>query len=107
MRFAALQGDFGRSVLARHPQLRGIDSLVVVEPAAAGRPERILTRSDGALRIASYLGGAWRLLAVLRIIPRPLRDVLYDAFARVRYRLFGRLDVCAVPPPEFRGRFVT
>ena len=56
--------------------------------------------------LASRLGGAWRLLAVLRLIPRPLADWLYDAIARNRYRLFGRTEACMMPPPQWRDRFI-
>ena len=53
-------------------------------------------RSEAALRILEQLPG-WRWTALLRAIPRPLRDRLYDIVARNRYRWFGRLDVCILP----------
>lgn len=105
-RFAPLQGEYAAGVLARHPELDGIDSLVLVEPTRSGVGERSSVRSEGALRVASLLGGAWKAVQVLRILPRPLRDSVYDAFARRRYRLFGRYDACSVPPPEVRERFL-
>ena len=105
LRFAALQGEYGRSVLARHVGLRGVDSLVLVE-SSAGEAERVLVRSGAVLGLARYLGGLWRLLLVLRIVPRPLRDGLYDLFARYRYRWFGRRDACAVPDAAQRSRFI-
>ena len=49
---------------------------------------------------------AWHLLTVLALIPRPLRDWAYDVLARRRYRLFGRLDACPVPPPDVRDSFL-
>lgn len=105
MRFAPLQGEFARDVFARHPELRGADSLVLVE--SPGRPEeRVATRSEAVLRIAAYIGGSWRVLALFRIVPRAVRDAGYTLFARFRYRLFGRYDTCAVPSPEERSRFV-
>lgn len=106
IRFAALQSDYAAAVRARHPGLEGIDSVVLVEPAADGSGERVRVRSDAALRVASYLGGPWRLLAVFRVVPPALRDLLYDAFARVRYRLFGKYDSCMIPPKEVRDRFL-
>ena len=105
MRFAQLQGAFARDVLARHSEVRGVDSLILIEHLA-GVEERLFVRSDAALRIAEYLGGTWRLARPLRLVPRPLRDWGYDLFARYRYRLFGRYDACPVPPPEVRARFL-
>ena len=107
MRFAPLQGAFAREVLQRHPALHDVDSLILVdaEPAAgAGTPP--LVRSDAILAIADYLGWPWRAAAVLRLVPRALRDWGYDLFARHRYRLFGRYDSCPLPDATVRARFI-
>jgi predicted DCC family thiol-disulfide oxidoreductase YuxK len=104
MRFAALQSEYGRAVIARHPELRDVDSIVFLE--SEGVRERAHVRSDAALRVISYLGGAWKLLLVGRLIPRRLRDFMYDLFARYRYRFFGKYDSCLLPPPEVRSRFI-
>ena len=106
MFFAALQSDYGKSVLARHPELAGIDSLVYVEPLEFAYLERVFVRSDAALRIASYLGGPWKLFLLGYIVPRSIRDYLYDQFARRRYRWFGKYDTCPLPAPEVRARFL-
>jgi predicted DCC family thiol-disulfide oxidoreductase YuxK len=106
IRFAPLQGDFAREVFARHPEVRDVDSLILVETDAGTGHECVSVRSDGALRTASRLGGVWRAAAVLRIVPRPIRDAFYDAFAKVRYRVFGRLDECPLPSAEHRSRFL-
>ena len=104
MRFAALQSDYGQAVLERHPELRGVDSVVFVESLAGG--ERVHIRSDAALKVAAYLGGFWKLLLAAKVVPRSLRDYLYDLFARNRYKLFGKYDTCMLPPPEVRSRFL-
>jgi predicted DCC family thiol-disulfide oxidoreductase YuxK len=105
MRFAPLQGDFAVGVLARHPECRGIDSLILVEPAhPAG--ERIAVRSAALLGLAAYLGGPWRAATLLRIVPRAIRDWAYDRFASVRYRVFGRFDSCPLPSADQRTRFL-
>ena len=59
-----------------------------------------------ALWILRELGGAWRAAAMLRVLPRWLRDPGYDLVARTRYRLFGRYDACPLPDPRHRGRFL-
>ena len=106
MRFATLQGDFARGVMARHPQLAGVDSLVLVERDATNGGETVYVRSTGAIRLARHLGGAWHLARVLAIVPRFVRDWGYDLFARFRYRVFGRYDACPLPSPEQRERFI-
>jgi predicted DCC family thiol-disulfide oxidoreductase YuxK len=103
MRFAALQSDYGMGVVERHPELRGVDSVVYVE--RAGGVERVSVRSDAALKVAAYLGGFWKVFLAAKVMPRGLRDYFYDLFARNRYRLFGKYDTCMLPPPEVRSRF--
>jgi predicted DCC family thiol-disulfide oxidoreductase YuxK len=106
MRFAALQSDYGVSVVERHPELRNVDSVVYVEKTAGAGGERVFMKSDAALRVASYLGGFWKLFLAAKVMPRPLRDYFYDLFARNRYKLFGKYDTCLLPPPEVRSRFL-
>lgn len=105
LRFAALDSDFARGVIARHPGLQDLDSMVFVQNP--DRPdERIAVRSAAALQVLSYLGGPFRLLLAARLIPAGLRDWLYDRFAAIRYRLGGRHDTCPVPSPDVRSRFL-
>ena len=63
-------------------------------------------KSAAAIRVAGHLRGAWRLLALAKYFPRPIRDYLYDVIARNRYHWFGRRDVCMVPTPELAARFI-
>jgi predicted DCC family thiol-disulfide oxidoreductase YuxK len=105
MKFAPLQGEFAKAVRARHPELAGVDSFVLVE-RGAGSGERVSVRSEATFAIARYLGGPWRLAEILRVVPRFLRDWAYDQFARYRYRLFGRHQTCPVPDPAVRERFL-
>ena len=106
LKFATLQGDFAREVIRRHPELDGVDSLVLVERDAVSGRENVYVRSDGALRVARYLGGAWNLTRAVVVVPRFLRDSAYDGFARIRYRVFGRYNSCPIPSPEQRARFI-
>lgn len=106
MRFAALQSDFAKSILQRHPSLQGIDSIVLVEPASSDEGERVFVRSAAALRVAAYLGGPWKLLCGASIVPAPIRDFCYDMIARYRYRIFGKYDSCMIPSAATRARFI-
>jgi predicted DCC family thiol-disulfide oxidoreductase YuxK len=106
LRFAALQGAFGTEVRARHPELEGVDSVIWVDPPSNGRADRVLVRSDAAIRVAGYLGGWFNLVRLGRLLPRFVRDGLYDAIARHRHRLLGSGPSCLVPAPEVRERFL-
>ena len=105
LRFAALQGEFGAAVRARHPELDWGMSVVWIEPAGQGE-ERVLTRSDAALRVAKYLGGWFALGRVGAWVPRRLRDGVYDLIASHRHRLLASGPSCLVPHPSVRSRFL-
>lgn len=102
-RFAALQSGFARTILQRHGfHPSRLDTVIVVlEHQQAG--ERLLVKSDAALYIARRLRMAARLFGIL---PRFLRDLLYDVVARWRYRIWGKSDTCMVPDAGQRSRFI-
>jgi predicted DCC family thiol-disulfide oxidoreductase YuxK len=56
--------------------------------------------------MAAGLGLPFSLVSALRLIPRALRDPLYELVARNRYRIAGRRNACFVPTPEHRSRFI-
>lgn len=101
IRFVAIQSPEGRELARRH----GIDpdapeSFLFVEDGKAW------PKSDGVLALVEHLSGPARLLKLGRVLPKALRDWLYDRLARNRYRLFGRKDTCGLPDPAQRHRFV-
>lgn len=99
-RFASMQSESGRALLSAH----GLDaddpaSFLLIEEGVAW------TDTDAIRRVLSGLGGAWRSAALIALVPRPLRDPLYRAIARNRYRWFGT-TACAVPTESERSRFL-
>ena len=103
--FAPLQGETAAAVRRRQPQLEGVDSMVFVRDAG-GAGERAFVRTTGVLAALDALGGFWRVLSWLRVVPRPLRDGIYDAVAARRYRWFGKFDSCRLPAPGQAARFL-
>jgi predicted DCC family thiol-disulfide oxidoreductase YuxK len=99
-RFAPLQSRLGRDLLSRFDLDAGLGSVVLVENG------RAYQRSDAALRLARGLGGLWGLLSWAVVIPRPVRDAIYDLIARNRYRWFGKSQTCRMPTPGLTNRFL-
>jgi predicted DCC family thiol-disulfide oxidoreductase YuxK len=104
LRYAPLQGARFREILARHPGLAEIDSIVVVENS--GPEETVHTFSNASLAALSKLPGLWKAVVLLRLIPRFLRDAVYRLIAENRYRIWGRNDTCRLPGPEERDLFL-
>ena len=64
------------------------------------------TRSTAALKTARLLNGLYPLLYIAIIIPRFLRDAVYDLISRKRYKWFGKRNTCMMPSPELAKRFI-
>lgn len=99
-RFAPLQGRTAQERVPATLDPRTAQTVIFEEGG------RFRVRSDAALAILSGLGGAWRLMTLLRMIPRPVRDAVYDLVADNRNRWFGRRAACRVPEPHERDRFL-
>ncbi|MEO9947670.1 MAG: DUF393 domain-containing protein [Roseobacter sp.] len=61
---------------------------------------------EAVIHAGEHFGGWGRLVSVLRIVPKPLRNWLYQRVARNRYAMFGRGDICALPDPAFQRRLI-
>jgi predicted DCC family thiol-disulfide oxidoreductase YuxK len=98
--FLSLQSPQAAELLAPSGGARSGESIVLLDYGHR------FERSDAALYIALGLRGPWPLAFALILIPRALRDAVYDWIARNRYRWFGRLAACPLPPPRLRERFL-
>ncbi len=99
--FASLQSPVAERILGPGIEQGGrLGSVVLV---ADGKTYR---KSSAALRTAWRLDGLWPLLAVFLVIPRPIRDWLYDWIGSRRYRMFGKRDVCWIPNSDLTERFL-
>ena len=100
-RFASLQSEYGKTILQKHRlPTDSFGTFVLVES------DIVFTKSTAALRIVKSLTGMWPLLYVAIIIPRFLRDAIYNLVARNRYKWFGRRDSCWLPKIDWRERFM-
>ncbi|MDQ3490131.1 MAG: thiol-disulfide oxidoreductase DCC family protein [Acidobacteriota bacterium] len=100
-KFAPLQSTVGWELLNKYKvETSKADSVVVIDDG------RVYLRSDGALHVAGKLDKPWSWLSFLIIVPRPIRDFIYRLLAKYRYRLFGKKDVCMIPTPELKQRFL-
>jgi predicted DCC family thiol-disulfide oxidoreductase YuxK len=100
-KFASLQGNYGQETLKKFGLPgRNPNSFILLEG------EHIYTHSTGALRLFRHLGGVWKLLYGFIIVPRFIRDGLYNFIARNRYRWFGKSASCYLPNAALQDRFL-
>lgn len=105
LRFAALQSLLGRSLV----QAAGGDPDILATLYAfvnGPRGPQARVRSRAVLTAVAALGGIYRPIGFLRIVPAFVLDPCYRLVARLRYRVFGRHDTCMLPTPEQRDRFL-
>lgn len=100
-KFGTLQSPQAQQIL-RHLQLSTEDyeTFLLLDGG------KLFTKSTAAIRILGLLGMPWSLVGVFRIVPRPIRDLVYDFVARHRYQWMGKAESCRVPTEEERKRFV-
>jgi len=105
-RFASLQSELGQTLLRSHGlNTADLDSVVVIKDLYAPN-EQVFTRSAAILTCLNGLGGAWRAAAAAKIVPLGIREASYKLIARHRYQIFGKHEVCPMPKPQDRVKFL-
>ena len=98
-RFASLQSEVGKALLNKHNlQKLDMSSLVLINE------EKAYVKSSAALRISGKLSGLWPLMMFFLIVPKFIRNWVYDGIAKRRKNLLK--GTCDLPTEEFRSRFL-
>ncbi|QSS97259.1 thiol-disulfide oxidoreductase DCC family protein [Psychroflexus sp. ALD_RP9] len=100
--FASLQSKIGKHLLSErgiNPEI--IDSIVMIIPN-----EAYFIKSDAALEIAKKLSGIFQFFGVFKLLPKLLRDQIYDIVAKNRYKLFGQKEQCMIPEKPVSHKFL-
>ena len=100
-KFAPLQEKQGALLLKTHAiGIQKLDSIVLIEN------EKVYIKSSAALRIARKMSNLWPLFFVLLIIPKFIRDGVYDFIAKNRYKWFGKKEQCMIPTLGLKEKFL-
>ncbi|HEY5536911.1 MAG TPA: thiol-disulfide oxidoreductase DCC family protein [Ignavibacteria bacterium] len=100
-RFASLQSETGQKCLSEYNFYNTeFDTIILIEKG------ELYTRSAAALRIAKSISGIWKLFYIFIIVPRPIRNYLYDLLSRNRYKWFGKKDACRIPSESEKKKFI-
>ena len=64
-------------------------------------------KNDAFFKVMFILGMPWRLACIFKVLPKTLRDWLYDRIALNRYALFGKYDFCSLPTADHENRYIS
>lgn len=100
-KFAALQSDAGKILLKKYDLSENdFDTFVFISDG------KYYVKSTAGLKVLKALGGIWKLTYIFIYFPKFLRDFIYDIIAKVRYRVFGKRNVCMIPSENIKERFL-
>ncbi len=100
-KFAALQSEIGNKLCKQHNiDTNIIDSIVLI------KNDKVYIKSTAVLEILKDMPIGWRVFRSGIILPKVIRDYLYDLIAKHRYRIFGKKDECPIPPEDVQDRFL-
>lgn len=100
-RFTALQSEAGVALVTKHGiDTSTTDSIILIDQ------DSVYAKSSAALKIAKHLSGGYPLLYGFMILPKFIRNWVYDIIAKNRYKWFGRKDSCMIPTPQLKKKFL-
>ncbi|MHC1705860.1 MAG: thiol-disulfide oxidoreductase DCC family protein [Tenuifilaceae bacterium] len=100
-KFASIQSEVGQSLFKRLEIQSGkIDSIIYL------KDDKYFIKSTAVLKIFRDLGGFWKAIYSFIIIPKFVRDFVYDLIAKSRYKVFGKSESCMVPTEYLKSRFI-
>lgn len=98
---ATVQSEEGQAILDWYGlPLEYYETMVYVEG------ESIYIKSSAFLKVMGSLPAPWPLFCIFSLVPRVIRDWLYDRIALNRYALFGKYDTCLLPDTDHKSRFL-
>jgi predicted DCC family thiol-disulfide oxidoreductase YuxK len=99
--FASLQSEPGQLLLKKLKlPMTGFNTFVLITE------NKYYVKSSAVLQVLKRLGGIWKLFYVFVLIPVFIRDFIYNAISKSRYRVFGKRETCMIPGPGIKERFL-
>lgn len=99
-RFASIQSEAAKLLFRKFQIPAETDSVILI------KSNQVYFESDAAIEIAGMLSFPWKMVVVFRIIPKKMRDNIYQWIAKNRYRWFGKRDICRIPATLEKESFI-
>lgn len=100
--FTPIQSDVAKEIMHKYDlNSKDIDSIILI------KDDRYFTKSDAILEILKDLSGYWFLFRIFKIVPKIMRDYLYNFISKNRYKFFGKKNSCMLPTKDLKKRFLS
>lgn len=99
-RFSSLQSTVAKELVAPEIKEKNLRSILLLKNGV------VFQKSNAVLEIVRHLNGFWPIFYIFKVIPKFIRDALYNLVSNHRYRWFGKRNTCRVPTAEEKARFV-
>ena len=99
--FAPMQSEAGQKLLQQYNlPADDMQSFIFIDEG------KVYKQSTGALKVCRYLRGLWPLCYGFMVVPKFIRDGIYNWIAKNRYKWFGIRQACMIPTAEVKARFL-
>ena len=99
--FSSLQSKTGEFYLQKFNLSQNkFNSFLLIES------DKIYLKSSAALRVLKHVGNGWKILYAFIIVPKFIRDGVYNIISKNRYKWFGKKDACWIPTPALQSKFL-
>ena len=95
-KYTSLQGEYVKTLDIE----TDIDSIIFYEDGI------LYYKSTAILKILRSLGDIWVMSNIFYLIPKVIRDFIYDVIAKYRYKIFGKRDSCRMPKEGEQDLFI-
>ena len=100
--FAPLQSTIAQELISKYNiDITKSDSILLYIPEKG-----LYEKSTAVLKIASKLKFPWSILSIFLLVPKSIRNWVYDYIAKNRYRWFGKKEACMIPTKELKAKFL-
>jgi predicted DCC family thiol-disulfide oxidoreductase YuxK len=94
--FTPFQSPLGQFILRQLDKSDSIDTVILLQ-ITENNKWNVYTKSDVIVKIASFLKFPWQLIGWIKVLPKVIRDIIYDLTAKYRYKIWGQQSECYLP----------
>ena len=91
-KFISNKSEYGKNIISKN----NLNSITTETIVLFTTENKFLIKSDAAISIAVKLNPLFLIFNILFIVPKKIRDRVYDYIAKNRYKWFGENESCDI-----------